>query len=126
LIIDDEQEMCSSLEEIFQDEGFQTCSTTSPNKALEILSSKCFSLILMNLRMPEIGGIELLKAVKDEHCDVPVIMVTGYPTVETAVRKMKYGAANYYTKPLKLNSLITEVKQLIDAYGKKESQIPIY
>lgn len=62
--------------------------------------------------MPEIGGIELLKAVKNEHCDVPVIMITGYPTVETAVRSMKFGAANYYTKPLKLNSLITEVKQL--------------
>jgi len=121
LIIDDEQEMCSSLEEIFQDEGFHTCSTTSPKKALEILSTRCFSLILMDLRMPEIGGIELLKAVKNEHCDVPVLMITGYPTVETAVRTMKYGAANYYTKPLKLNSLITEAKQLADARGKREA-----
>jgi len=121
LIIDDEQEMCSSLEEIFQDEGFHTCSTTSPTQALEILSTHCFSLILMDLRMPEIGGIELLKAVKNEHCDVPVIMITGYPTVETAVRTMKYGAANYYTKPLKLNSLITEAKQLAEARGTRET-----
>jgi len=124
LIIDDEQEMCSSLEEIFQDEGFYTCSTTSPKKALEILSAHCFSLILMDLRMPEIGGIELLKAVKNEHCDVPVLMITGYPTVETAVRTMKYGAANYYTKPLNLKSLITEAKQLAQAHSTRESYSP--
>lgn len=121
LIIDDEQEMCSSLEEIFQDEGFYTCSSISPNSALKILSENCFSLILMDIRMPEIGGIDLLKAVKNEHCDVPVIMITGYPTVETAVHSMKYGAVNYYTKPLKLNSLITEVKQLTEIRGQTES-----
>ena len=113
LIVDDEQEMCSSLEEILRDEGFQAYSTTNPGTVHRILDQHKIDLMLLDIRMPEIGGVDLLQKVKDTHPTLPVIMITGYPSIETAVTAMKYGAVNYYTKPLNLTNLLQETRQLL-------------
>ena len=102
LLIDDELEMCLSLSELLRDEGYSTVYTINPLEAPHILEQKEIDLIIMDVKMPEIGGIDLLKVVKKQDLSIPVIMITGYPTVENAVRAMKYGAVNFYTKPLKL------------------------
>lgn len=114
LIVDDEPEMCFSLEELFRDEGFFSDSASSPLLALEKLKQYDYSLILMDIRMPEMGGMDLLQRVRRSYSQIPVVMITGYPTVDTAVRAMKYGAVNYYTKPLNLNALLNEAKQLTE------------
>lgn len=113
MVVDDEKEMCSSLVELFQDEGFQAFATSDPATVLDLLTHRAIDLILMDIRMPEIGGVDLLRSVKEKYSHIPVIMITGYPTVETAVRAMKYGAVNYYTKPLKLDLLLQEMRQLL-------------
>jgi DNA-binding NtrC family response regulator len=120
LIVDDEQEMCSSLEEIMRDEGFRAYSTTSPSSVDSILTSQKIDLMLMDIRMPEIGGVDLLRKVKDSHPTMPVIMITGYPSIDTAVRAMKYGAINYYTKPLNLGNLLQETRQLLEKRERGE------
>jgi DNA-binding NtrC family response regulator len=126
LIVDDEQEMCSSLEEIIRDEGFLSRSTTDPASVLELLSQEPFDLMLLDIRMPGIGGIDLLGRVKDLYPELPVIMITGYPTVETAVTAMRYGAVNYYTKPLNLGNLLQEMRQLLrgDGLARESASIP--
>ena len=125
LVVDDEEEMCSSLVELFQDEEFHAFATTDPVAVLDLLFHTHIDLILMDIRMPEIGGVNLLQSVKEQHPHIPVIMITGYPSVETAVRAMKYGAVNYYTKPLKLNKLLQEMRQLLlnkNRIGPKHEQ----
>lgn len=112
LIVDDEDAMCESLEEIFRDEGFASHSTGDPTEAIQIANSQHIDVILMDIRMPNANGIDVLKRIKEHHRDIPVIMITGYPSVETAVQAMRYGAANYFTKPLDLPSLIQEVANL--------------
>lgn len=121
LVVDDELEMCSSLVELFQDEGFLACSTIDPASVLELLSRQEINLILMDIRMPEVGGVDLLGMVKEKYPHIPIIMITGYPSVETAVRAMKYGAANYYTKPLNLELLLKEMGQLLLAPSREAS-----
>ena len=70
--------------------------------------------------MPQMSGIDLLKVVKKQDVSIPVIMITGYPTVENAVRAMKYGAINFYTKPLKLSKLLKEIQELVTKSARKK------
>jgi DNA-binding NtrC family response regulator len=70
--------------------------------------------------MPQMSGIDLLKVVKKQDAAIPVIMITGYPTVENAVRAMKYGAINFYTKPLKLSKLLKEIQELVTKSARKK------
>lgn len=124
LIVDDEQEMCSSLEEILRDEGFQAYSTTRAARVEQLLSERAIDLMVLDIRMPEIGGVDLLRSVKELRPALPVIMITGYPSIATAVRAMKYGAVNYYTKPLDLSNLLTEIRSLLARRSAAEGAHP--
>jgi DNA-binding NtrC family response regulator len=115
LIVDDEIEMCRSLEEILQQDGFRTTSTTDPSTVTSLSSSEHFDAVLLDVKMPEINGIDLLRSLVEAHPNVPVIMITGYPSVDTAVRAMKYGASNYFSKPLDLSGLVREIRTLVSS-----------
>ena len=112
LLVDDELEMCLSLAELLSDEGYVTLYTTNPLEVPSLVQQKPIDLILMDVKMPEIGGVDLLKTVKKSDASIAVIMITGYPTVENAVRAMKYGALNFYTKPIQLPELLREIHEL--------------
>lgn len=120
LIVDDEDAMCESLEELFRDEGYSTYSTSDPAEAHRIADTTHLDIILMDIRMPTANGIDLLRSIKERHRDVPIVMITGYPSVETALQAMQYGAANYFTKPLDLPSLIHEVRNLTNIRARRD------
>ncbi len=122
LLIDDEVEMCLSLTELLNSEGYATRYTTDPLKALDILQQEAIDLMIMDIRMPGMGGVELLKATKKQDSSIPVIMITGYPTVEDAVAAMRYGAVNVYTKPLKLDVLLKEIHELASSTERKRTR----
>ncbi|GAK60963.1 two component, sigma54 specific, transcriptional regulator, Fis family [Candidatus Vecturithrix granuli] len=123
LLVDDELEMCLSLAELLRDEGYATLYATNPLDVSSLLRQEQIDLILMDVKMPEIGGIDLLKAVKKSDASIAVIMITGYPTVENAVQAMKYGALNFYTKPLKLPELLREIHELAAARLQHRSAV---
>ena len=112
LIVDDECEVCLSLSEVLQSKGYSTVSQDDPREVLELLSQRNVDLILMDVRMPEIGGIDLLKIIRKTHPLLPVIMISGYASVESAVRAMKYGALNFFAKPVQLSELLQEIRNL--------------
>jgi DNA-binding NtrC family response regulator len=112
LIVDDEEAMCESLVEILEDEGFDAVSTLDPSSAQQYVADHEIDLILMDIRMPTLNGIDLLRTIKERHREIPVVMITGYPSVDTAVQAMQLGAANFFSKPLDLPSLIKEVRNL--------------
>lgn len=124
LLVDDELEMCLSLAELLRDEGYTALYTTNPREVPSLVQQKQIDLILMDVKMPEIGGIDLLKTVKKSDASIAVIMITGYPTVENAVRAMKYGALNFYTKPLKLPELLREIHELAATRAQHRSAPP--
>jgi len=112
LIVDDEREVCLSLAEVLQSKGYQTLHEDDPLKVLALLGRESIDLILMDVRMPVLGGIDLLKIIRKTHPLLPVIMISGYASVESAVRAMKYGALNFFAKPVQLSELLQEIHHL--------------
>ncbi len=105
LIVDDEKEVCLSLTEVLQSKGYPTLHEDDPLKVVELLGREKVDLILMDVRMPVLGGIDLLKVIRKTYPLLPVIMISGYASVESAVRAMKYGALNFFAKPVQLPEL---------------------
>jgi DNA-binding NtrC family response regulator len=112
LIVDDEREMCASLAEIFESHGLDSLFTADPLAVPALIEKNRIGLILMDIKMPQLRGIDLLKLVKGRDRSIPVIMITGYPSIENAVESMRYGALNFFVKPLKIKELITEIERI--------------
>ncbi len=113
LIIDDEPGMCKSLSELLEASGFHTMFSTDPEKTVLILKSHPIDLLIMDVRMPKKGGIALLRTVKEMYHDLPVIMITGYPSIGSAVTAMRYGAQNFYTKPIAIDEMVREIRTVL-------------
>ncbi|WP_027719008.1 sigma-54-dependent transcriptional regulator [Desulfovirgula thermocuniculi] len=111
LIIDDEEHLCWALSKALQQEGYHVLTTTSPHEGLEIIRDKQPSLVILDLKMPEMDGIEVLRRAKEMQPQLPVIILTAHGTVETAIEAMKIGAADYLTKPFDLDELKIVIKQ---------------
>ena len=114
LIVDDKFDFSSTFSEILKFEGFDTEYTTSPKEALEMISTNNYDLIFLDVNMPEISGIEMLKQIPKISKNQPkCIMVTGYSDPEIIMSAMNKGAVGYLVKPIdmeKLNQLITQIQ----------------
>ena len=111
LIVDDEEELCLSLSEILTEEGYRTLYTSDPRRTLPLLERERVDLIILDIRMPGIGGIDLLKLVRKANPNIKVIILTGHPSIENAVLSMKYGAADFFEKPPNLAKLLNEIRE---------------
>src|SRR5918994_6474884 len=106
LIVDDEAAQMKALCDTLATEGYATSGFVSAKRALGALREHEFDLLLTDLMMPEIDGIQLLKAARDISPDLVCIMMTGYGTIDTAVKAMQAGALDYIVKPFKLNVIL--------------------
>jgi DNA-binding NtrC family response regulator len=111
LLIDDEIEFCKSTSKLLGLKGFNVIYATDSQKVIELLEKKNIDMVLLDIRMPDINGIDLLRMIKDRISHIPVIIISGHATVDVAVQAMKYGALNLYTKPLKIPELVVELNQ---------------
>ncbi|WP_321477920.1 sigma-54 dependent transcriptional regulator [uncultured Paludibaculum sp.] len=113
LIVDDDIVVRDSLGKWFESEGFDVTISPGAAPALEILSHDRFDLALVDIKMPGVDGIELQARLKEVDPDMPVIIMTGYASVETAVRALKNGAYDYITKPFDPDELVHLVSNAI-------------
>ncbi len=116
LIVDDEKNYTLILSAVLEDEGYETITANSGPEAMEILSESDVDLVLTDMKMPVMDGIELLEQVKKEDADLPVIMMTAYGTVEKAVEAMQKGAYSYILKPFDNERLVLYVNKAISMY----------
>jgi DNA-binding NtrC family response regulator len=126
LIVDDEIRMCRSLSEILCNYGHVAEYATRPREALTVIAEKELDLVLLDIRMPERSGLELLKCIKNKQYYLPVIIITGYPSIEYAVQSMKYGAADFLVKPLNIPALLKELAHIERATQHKNQLPPKY
>jgi len=119
LIIDDEIDMCISLTKLFKAHNYNAIYTSDSQKTLSILQSNDVFLVITDYKMPEVSGTNLIKLIKIKYPDMPVIMISGYSTVDTIVTAMKYGAQNFYEKPIKFANLLSEIEQLKNVKNKQ-------
>jgi ATP-dependent Lon protease len=111
LVVDDEEIARTNLEYILSREGYQVKTAANGLQALERVKEQSFDLILTDLKMDKMDGIQLLESVKEVAPHVAVIMITGFATVDTAVQAMQKGAVHYLSKPIKIEELRATVKK---------------
>ncbi|MGA6927006.1 MAG: sigma-54 dependent transcriptional regulator [Desulfosarcina sp.] len=116
LIVDDEKNYTLILSAVLEDEGFETLTANSGSEALEIISTSDVDLVLTDMKMPSMDGIELLEHIKKEDADLPVIMMTAHGTVEKAVEAMQKGAYNYILKPFDNERLVLYANKAVSMY----------
>ena len=113
LIVDDENATRDLCRDIANESGLRTRTASTTEQALDILEQYPVDVILTDLRVPEIGGLELLKRVRQSHPRVPVIVLTQYGTIESAVEATRIGAADYVTKPFHIPELRTKLDRVV-------------
>jgi DNA-binding NtrC family response regulator len=114
LVVDDEAVIRDALKRILEKERFSVETCVSGHSAIEYLHERDFDLIVTDLKMPGMNGIEVLKAVKTLQPEAPVIMITGYASVDTAVEAMKNGAVDYITKPFTPEQFLEKVERALE------------
>lgn len=114
LVIDDERAIRNTLKEILGYEKFQVELADNAKQALDLIKSGEFELILCDIKMPEMDGLELLPLLLDAHPDTPVVMISGHGNIDTAVEAIKKGAYDFIEKPLDLNRLLITIRNAMD------------
>ncbi|MDD5759624.1 MAG: sigma-54 dependent transcriptional regulator [Desulfobulbaceae bacterium] len=115
LIVDDEKIALKNLEHILKNEGYEIVTTQSGQNALKLVEEQFFDVVLSDLRMEKVDGMQILKRAKERHPDCEVIIITGCATLESAVDAMKLGAFHYISKPFKLD----EVRRVVHEAQEK-------
>lgn len=117
LFVDDEEEILSIVKQYLSGHGYQVTVSDNGAKALALAREKVFDIIFTDLKMPEVGGLDLLRAVKETSPETEVIILTGYGTVDSAVEALKLGSYDYLQKPIEFERL----KLLIDRIIEKQT-----
>src|SRR6266850_191260 len=111
LIVDDDPGQRSLLDSFLRSQGFDTVPVASGERALELLRSEEINMMISDVRMPGITGLETLRRARQQHSVLPVLLVTAYADIREAVGAMRDGAVNYLAKPIDLDELLTTVRQ---------------
>ncbi len=110
LIVDDEAAIRSALKEVLEYEGFSISEAPDGETALKMVLKESFDLIFCDIKMPKLDGLDFLSELKKEEIQVPVVMITGHGTIDTAVEAIKRGAYDFIQKPLDLNRVLVSTR----------------
>ena len=113
LIVDDEPDIRELIQDILNDEGYRCLTAADGNQAREVMAQSQPDLVLLDIWMPDIDGISLLKEFKSTHANMPVIMISGHGNIETAIEATKLGAADFIEKPLATAKLLHTIKNIL-------------
>ena len=124
LIIDDERAIRKTLSEILSYEGFKVDEAADGEEGLKMFGEKTYDVVLCDIKMPKIDGLEFLVQASNKNPDVPVIMISGHGTIETAVDAVKKGAYDYVAKPPDLNRLLITIRNALERNNlSKETRV---
>jgi EAL domain-containing protein (putative c-di-GMP-specific phosphodiesterase class I)/CheY-like chemotaxis protein len=111
LLVDDELDIARSLRRVLVQGGYNVTTASDGSEAIKLIASATFDVIVSDVRMPQIDGLTLLRAIRGRDLDVPVVFMTGVPTVETAIEAMEHGAFRFLVKPVDPAKLIEIVER---------------
>ena len=125
LVADDEKVIRDILSDFLSLEGFRVTAVEDGVRALEELENQPYDLVITDLKMPTIGGIELLEEINKRNYNVISIIMTGFGTVETAIHAMKYGAYDYILKPFKVDEILQIIKRALDKQRLEQENLKL-
>ena len=111
LIVDDEKEFIDALGERMENRGMNVSTTTSPHEAIALVEKKSFDVVVLDLQMPEMDGLETLKIMKKKRPEIQVILLTGHATVDKGIEAMKLGAMDLLEKPTQISVLAEKIQK---------------
>ena len=114
MVVDDDQDLRESIAEVLSGAGFSVTPASRGEEALAYLAQKSFDLVLLDLVMPGIGGMELLGRIREKFPRMPAIIITAFASVENAVAAMRQGATDYVTKPFRSDVLLATVGRVLE------------
>lgn len=109
LIVEDEETLCQSLKRVLEREGYAVDTVNNAESAHKVFETECYDVIITDIILPGMTGIELLKKIKERLSEQIVIIMTAYASLETAVEALRYGAYDYVVKPV----MHEEIKQIV-------------
>ena len=123
LVVDDEPSMRDMLRIVLRRDGYEVLVAENGRQALETLQRERVDLLLSDIRMPDINGVDVLRAAKALNHDIVAFMMTAFASTETAVEAMRLGAVDYFTKPFSMDELRLKVRQHLEAFRLKQENV---
>jgi two-component system response regulator PilR (NtrC family) len=123
LIVDDEQSMRDMLRIVLRRDGFDVTLAANGKEAIELLQKERIDLLLSDIRMPDVSGVEVLRAAKDVNKDIVAFMMTAFASTDSAVEAMRLGAVEYFTKPFNMDELRLKVRQHLETMRLKQENV---
>ena len=114
LVVDDEESILVSLKSILSNENYKVSISTSGSKALEMLQKEHFDVILSDIMMDDINGIELLKRSKENFPEIVFLLMTGFAHLETAIEAVRLGASDYIVKPCSKKAILSSIAHCLE------------
>jgi DNA-binding response OmpR family regulator len=114
LIVDDEVELAATIAERLEIRGIKTQTASDGETALSLIKSRPPDVVVLDLMMPGMGGLEILRQIKLLNLNIPVILLTGYGSKERSIEGMNSGAFDYVMKPCNLDDLITKIQEAVN------------
>ncbi|MEK6739277.1 MAG: sigma-54 dependent transcriptional regulator [Planctomycetota bacterium] len=120
LVIDDEADMCDMIAHVLSQAGYTTCLANNGNAGLELFHKKSPGVVILDLRLPEIDGMEILRQIKTANHEIPVIIITAHGEVRSAVEAVKLGAYDFLNKPFDNEEIVLTVKRAIEERAMRQ------
>jgi DNA-binding NtrC family response regulator len=120
LVVDDDRAFRVATRTLLGDEGYQVSLATNGEEAMKLMDAEPFDLVLTDMVMGTLTGVDLLKRIKPHHPELPMIMVTGYGSISAAVDAMYHGAADYLTKPCNNSELLLKIRKALDTQQREK------
>lgn len=122
LVVDDEDDVRESVREVLRDEGYRVVDTADGTHVLELIRQERPELVLLDIWMPQVDGIGLLKEIKTQEPELNVVMVSGHGNIHTAVTATKFGAFDFLEKPVSLEGLLLTVQRALGESSSSAAQ----
>ncbi|OHB66021.1 MAG: hypothetical protein A2V70_13305 [Planctomycetes bacterium RBG_13_63_9] len=123
LVVDDEGDVCRACRRILRQAGFRVHVSRDARIGLGRAIAEDYSAVLLDVQMPEMDGFQFLELLHNEKQDLPVVIMTGYPSIPTAVSAVRLGASGYITKPFTPEQITQSVRRMLDS-GQMERPCP--
>jgi len=123
LIIDDEETLCYFLKESLEEKGYQAVTAHTAGEGLKVAARQQTDLVLLDLKLPDGNGLDVLGEIRKTDSDLPVIVLTGHAAVESAVQAMKLGAYDYLEKPINLAQLTAGVAAALESRRERSAAV---
>lgn len=117
LVVDDDVDICDYMQLVLNQSGYEVSTTTDSTEALDELRRNEYHVVILDLMMPEVNGIELLEEIRNFDRDIAIIIFTGYPSVDTAVMSLRYKVDDYIRKPFDIDEFNKSLERILREKG---------